>query len=1005
MKNITKYFRNAVLASSQCNIEYKDGQFVTLTLSDVREGKIEREKINFLWKATTECEADSSEEILHEKNVIIALKTISSVFTEGGLQKTDIKDMTSIFFLPAKVSQKGDLDKQDEKYPWIPREYLAPMIDPVISIGRVDDYDKFLENSTDKRNQIVSWEAYFDYAIEMFEAITKSDFSQNIIINAGKEQISTDGKFYIFEDTTVNSTSHILQTYNHLLEDEETKLYAKVTNGLIEPSKKLCNKLLYENMKYHCGQMGGEYSLSPSQREAVSCFKEIEEGEILAVNGPPGTGKTTLLQSIVANMYVHAALKKEKAPMIIATSTNNQAVTNIIESFEKINSIGIENLEKRWIEGVHSFAVYFPTKGKIKDAEKKNYHYTNVNGIGFVENIEDEENRVASKRLFLAEFFKYFGKETDSLVECNARIYAELRKVEIQRIECLELLKKISFLIGNQSCNQYINGLKKEVANRENLINDLNKKVTEHEKSGRNLKQRCNEWRRTYNSLPWYVRFLKFFKVFKKKIERWSYDNMQYDELDFLERGMDIDEIEDRYHKRIKSSDEALKRIRKKVNNIKAEKEKYIEAYNAICKLILLVKENLITFSVYKICITEKEFIENINIEKVNNYLDKVRYAEFWMAVHYYESLWLIEDNAITEKQKGKTFENVLNTMYERLAMLTPCMVMTCYMLPKQFLAYDGNEKKHFYMYNHADLLVVDEAGQISPEIGVAAFAFAKKAIVVGDEQQIPPVWSIPKALDIAMAVSNGVIKDKEDFQCIQNNGLNCSESSIMKIASLSCPFEKYGKGLFLSEHRRCYNEIVQYCNDLVYKGNLEPLRGKAERDTKCALKDYLPPMGYKQIDTICSEKEGTSRYNQNEAIEIVKWLERNYSIIVGRYRTQGTEEMVDAKNIVGIITPFKSQSVFIRKILREQLPSIEADIAVGTVHTFQGAERKIIIFSSVYGREDGCYFINKNKELMNVAVSRAKDSFLVFGERGCLVGNAQSAGGMLKHAVNQSID
>ena len=68
--------------------------------------------------------------------------------------------------------------------------------------------------------------------------------------------------------------------------------------------------------------------------------------------------------------------------------------------------------------------------------------------------------------------------------------------------------------------------------------------------------------------------------------------------------------------------------------------------------------------------------------------------------------------------------------MYQRLAMVAPCMVMTCYMLPKQFWAYDGNEKQNYYMYNYADLLIVDEAGQISPEIGMPAFAFAKKAIV-----------------------------------------------------------------------------------------------------------------------------------------------------------------------------------------------------------------------------------------------------------------------------------
>lgn len=75
-------------------------------------------------------------------------------------------------------------------------------------------------------------------------------------------------------------------------------------------------------------------------------FEEIGEGDVLAVNGPPGTGKTALLQTIVADMYVKAALEENDAPVIVAISTNNQAVTNIIDSFGKINLVGIINLEK-----------------------------------------------------------------------------------------------------------------------------------------------------------------------------------------------------------------------------------------------------------------------------------------------------------------------------------------------------------------------------------------------------------------------------------------------------------------------------------------------------------------------------------------------------------------------------------------------------------------------------------------------------------------------------------
>jgi superfamily I DNA and/or RNA helicase len=56
--------------------------------------------------------------------------------------------------------------------------------------------------------------------------------------------------------------------------------------------------------------------------------------------------------------------------------------------------------------------------------------------------------------------------------------------------------------------------------------------------------------------------------------------------------------------------------------------------------------------------------------------------------------------------------------------------------------------------------------------------------------------------------------------------------------------------------------------------------------------------------------------------------------------------------------------------------------LAVGTVHALQGAEKDIVIFSPVYGRNYsyGPLFFNQSYNMLNVAVSRAKKHFFVFG-------------------------
>lgn len=318
-------------------------------------------------------------------------------------------------------------------------------------------------------------------------------------------------------------------------------------------------------------------------------------------------------------------------------------------------------------------------------------------------------------------------------------------------------------------------------------------------------------------------------------------------------------------------------------------------------------------------------------------------------------------------------------------------------MLPRQFLAY-GNQKK-FFMYNYIDLLIVDEAGQVSPEIAAGAFSLAKKSIVVGDVYQIEPVWSVNKALDKALAVSNGAIESLEEFKLLEQTGLNCSCSSVMKVAAKSCKYKKFDeRGLFLSEHRRCYDEIIDYCNKLVYKGNLQPMRGKGKEDEKLAIKQW-PQMGFKQIDTEHSNKRGSSRSNRLEAEQIAEWLKDNFEFIINAYPKEAKE------NLVGIITPFKAQVSCIKSELKKHLPtSYSKKISVGTVHTFQGAERKIIILSTVYGREDGCFFIDANKSLMNVAVSRAKDNFFVFGDINCLKDASSSASGLLKKYIRLGV-
>lgn len=215
-----------------------------------------------------------------------------------------------------------------------------------------------------------------------------------------------------------------------------------------------------------------------------------------------------------------------------------------------------------------------------------------------------------------------------------------------------------------------------------------------------------------------------------------------------------------------------------------------------------------------------------------------------------------------------------------------------------------------------------------------------------------------------------------------------------MAIAEKRCEYERLTKyrqrapGLFLNEHRRCVDEIISYSNELVYGGDLVPKRGSHSKH--CRLSD-LPPIGFFQTDTKSGIKEG-SRYNKSEVAIISEWLSRNAARIEAAYADDNEKKTI--RQLVSIITPFKAQSMLLQK--DEYLKYFPC----GTVHTFQGAESPIVIFSLVYGKSDNPVFIKKNHELMNVAVSRAKDHFLIFGNRECLENNLEDYACRLLHEM-----
>src|SRR5690606_31648410 len=118
---------------------------------------------------------------------------------------------------------------------------------------------------------------------------------------------------------------------------EETALFTRLcespnSTALANLPADVQGRLVGHIDEYEDGQRS-LFPLDRTQRSAVHAILSLKAGELQAVNGPPGSGKTSMLRAVVASKWVAAALNKEPCPIIIACGATNQSVTNVIDAF------------------------------------------------------------------------------------------------------------------------------------------------------------------------------------------------------------------------------------------------------------------------------------------------------------------------------------------------------------------------------------------------------------------------------------------------------------------------------------------------------------------------------------------------------------------------------------------------------------------------------------------------------------------------------------------------
>ncbi len=974
----TKYFQDTLedelITASAVRGEFK----FELSLDELRNGKLTEVNTKKLFQKKP-------------KNTSLIGITIAPVLLQRIINRVNNYSNAPATIIPMLVpcmlAKDGSLFPNNFRMPWLVRDYLEPLVSSSeYTLAHTDDVeDYFARNRKDFKS--LPWGELYTFFMTALEELTGISRDGNLNISGTNYAVVAKPHVNLNE-TQGGAASNIKRLYDKLLENTNIpQLYSSLFNASTQNRPLLSlEEESHIAGKYHLGQMSNSFGLGPSQRQTIHHFFSTQDGDVLAVNGPPGTGKTTLLQSAIASLWIKSILDasdgKAIPPTIVATSSNNQAVTNVIRDFGTVMKNDSENiLERRWLpEEIKSLGTYALSEGKQKEltGESGNPFLSitmewtgkSTELLGYFTHIEEKE--------FLDQAYKGFIK---TYTQHSGRIPKQTSKKqalqEIQscvRNKILEISGEVTSLLDLwRTCAQgweFLPELKKDITEINNHILETEQVLAENQKTAQTtaaylnlVKNQIQLAAEELTSEPFWYGMLGFLSFIKTKKRAKANAFLIRNDISFERQPDNFQEVYENLTEKLNKVQQAYAAD---MNTVSSTENKVADSHRKKGELNACLDEINTNISLFESKLPEG-MVPSFDRDGLYALLEcidkKHRFEMFLLAVHYYEARWLEE--ALENEQSDKPLGT--KDRLKRISMLTPCIVSTLFMTPKFFSSYGQP------LYEFIDLLILDEAGQASSDKAAAVFALAKKALVVGDIYQIEPVFGITEAIDRGNLLHNNIISERnEDLP--KHLASSCGNAMLMaqQVTPYQCmmagePVKE--RGMHLLEHRRCHKTIISYCKELAYP-HMEMLTCHEPDDF------YLfPQLGYAHIPSTGQKRNG-SWYNPYEAQNIAQWMADNRSKILERYKKDSLAD------VLAIVTPFTMQATTLRKCVQGMLSSEEAEnMTIGTVHKLQGAERPIILFSPVYGPGNvSTPFFDRGLNMLNVAVSRAKHSFLVFG-------------------------
>lgn len=811
------------------------------------------------------------------------------------------------------------------------------------------------------------------------------------------------------------------KSLNHLANKDHDLLEAYI-NGCQEKK----DILLFENQSLLLRQLSpsqtnlGRWPAAPSNHMSLmqqlcinQCFHPLSTQPLLATNGPPGTGKTTLMQDIIAENIVQRARvladfltvsdcfgdKKQIAmgeqnvtlsilkPALtgfemLVVSSNNNAVENITrelplksklapaysESCQYLRPIAAKLAAKHYKQRVVDLKPALKPWGLIAVALGNT-----ANRQEFIERFffSPNQKNITNERVQRGEYLTiwewrdtYKGIRFNDAKTAFLKTYALVEEYQNK----LDVFADLHAAVLENKWAQAIKDQEALIATYEQTIAALTHQKEENEALLKEIE--CHQ-DTIYNEIHHHVQFKpalwrRFFRTNEAKTFQDILQQLQARRQELTKTVLQVQAAILDNEKALALEKAACVKALEQIKHDQQAAQTLQEAYQQC-------QTHFEHMNLPGSRITETDQISGYwQAEKWNDlrsqlFVDALQLHQAWLAEalqkKYFGGNLFAIHRLLDGKHPLKPSDELI--IWQSLFMMIPVVSSTFASIGKQF--------KNIAAQSFGWLLI-DEAGQALPQAAVGALFRCKKAIVVGDPRQIEPIMTLPPHLIEGVA--------KYHFKTINPYWLP-HMTSIQRLADLASPIGSTMQqnqqpewiGIPLLVHRRCLEPMFSVANEIAYDNKMI--------NARTASNINLPISTWFDVTGVATDKQYVPAQGSC-LLDLFIWFYNH---------DHGLPHLF-------IITPFKQIRKNLKQLLQHQedwqakinpalpIPTKQElthwlNRHIGTVHTFQGKESEKVIF--VLGadktQKGAIRWASSKPNLLNVALTRATDRIYIIGD------------------------